>query len=169
MSPAEPYAGFVLTERCFSGGTAASQTPVSSETSVTIADMIGSDPRFLQDFAISGPQTHILRAADENLASEFHIRLVKWITEYDAGLDAAHEVGVRLVSFGQEVTFRLHDLDYWNPSLMKFIGVLNNGTPVELIQHVSQISILLMTLPLLDPSQPKRPIGFSMESAKNGR
>jgi hypothetical protein len=31
---------------------------------------------------------------------------------------------------------------------------------VELIQHVSQISILLQTLPRKDPSKAKQPIGF---------
>mgnify|MGYP003317637775 CR=1 FL=1 len=34
---------------------------------------------------------------------------------------------------------------------------------VELIQHVSQINILLVKLPRLNPEQPKRPIGFNAE------
>jgi hypothetical protein len=37
---------------------------------------------------------------------------------------------------------------------------MENGDPVELIQHVSQISILLMKLKRSDPEAPKRPIGF---------
>lgn len=97
---------------------------------------------------------------DGNLASEFHKRLFSWIAEYDQGLDNEHEVGLRLVSFGQTVTIHLQHIGDWNPSLMRFAGTCDDGTPVNLIQHVSQISILLMTLPRLDPSQPKRPIGF---------
>ena len=97
---------------------------------------------------------------DGNLASEFHLRLEKWIKDFDADLDNEHEVGVRLVSFGQALTFHLLGIGYWNPSLMRFYGQQEDGTPVELIQHVSQISILLMKLPRLDPSKPKRPIGF---------
>ena len=96
----------------------------------------------------------------ENYASEFHKRLVKWINAFDSSLNEQHEVGIRLVSFGQAVTFHLENLGYWNPSLISFSGVTDSGEPVELIQHVSQISILLMTLPRRDPEKPKQPIGF---------
>ena len=37
---------------------------------------------------------------------------------------------------------------------------MDSGAPVELIQHVSQISVLLMKLPRRDPDKPKKPIGF---------
>lgn len=97
---------------------------------------------------------------DYNLASEFHDRLINWINDFDADLDANHEVGVRLVSFGTTVVFHLENIGYWNPSLISFSGKTDDGEPVELIQHVSQISILLMKLPRLDPTQPKKKIGF---------
>ena len=101
-----------------------------------------------------------------NFASEFHKRLVKWIDDYDSSLDQDHEVGVRLVSFGQTVVFHLNDISYWNPSLISFIGLTNEGEPVELIQHVSQISILLMKLKRLDTSKPKKKIGFRAENTE---
>jgi hypothetical protein len=53
---------------------------------------------------------------------------------------------VRLVSFGEKVVFHLTDIGYWNPSLISFSGVTDKGDPVELIQRVSRISILLMTM-----------------------
>jgi hypothetical protein len=98
-----------------------------------------------------------------NLASEFHKRLVEWINEFDKNLDELHEVGVRLVSFGQSFTFHLEDISYWNPSLISFIGHTDEGEPVELIQHVSQISILLLKMKRPDPSNPKRRIGFGRQ------
>ncbi|MFA4911232.1 MAG: DUF6173 family protein [Desulfobacteria bacterium] len=98
---------------------------------------------------------------DPNLASEFHKRLVEWINDFDKSLDQDHEVGVRLVNFGQSVTFHLRDIGYWNPSLISFSGYTEQGEPVELIQHVSQISILLLKVKRQDTSQPKRPIGFA--------
>ena len=97
-----------------------------------------------------------------NLASEFHKRLVEWINDFDKSLDDAHEVGVRLVSFGQSFTFHLEDIGYWNPSLISFKGHSDQGEPVELIQHVSQISILLLKMERQDTSKPKRRIGFSL-------
>jgi hypothetical protein len=95
-----------------------------------------------------------------NFYSEFYQRLQKWISNFDATLDEQHEVGVRLVSFGQTFVFHLEALGYWNPSLIFFSGKTEAGEPVELIQHVSQISILLMKLPRKDPTKPKRLIGF---------
>lgn len=107
------------------------------------------------------PPNPLVVATEANYASAFHKHLVKWINEFDSGLDPAHEVGVRLVSFGQIVIFHLRDIGYQNPSLILFSGVTDNDEPVELIQHVSQISILLMRLPRKDPSKPKKSIGFA--------
>lgn len=103
---------------------------------------------------------------DYNLASEFYTRLVKWINDFEELLDEEHEVGVRLVSFGQTIVFHLDDISYWNPSLIKFIGKTGEGQSVELIQHVTQISVLLMALPRLDPTKPKKKIGFVEECAQ---
>ncbi len=102
-----------------------------------------------------------------NLASEFHRRLVEWINEFNSSLDDAHEVGVRLVSFGQTIVFTLDNIGYWNPSLILLSGHTLDGSPVELIQHVSQISILLMKLPRKDPEKPKKPIGFQQPKENN--
>jgi hypothetical protein len=109
------------------------------------------------------PPNPLLLAVESNYASEFHKRLAKWIGEFDASLDQAHEVGVRLISFGQSFTFHLVDIGYWDPSLVVFRGITEDGNPVELIQHVTQISVLLMKMPRADPSTPKRPIGFDIE------
>jgi len=113
------------------------------------------------------PKNPLITVAEGNYASEFHKRLVKWINDFDASLDEMHEVGVRLVNFGQTVVFHLADIGFWNPSLMSFKGSTEDGQPVELIQHVSQISILLMKLPRKDLSKPKRPVGFSCEQQED--
>lgn len=97
---------------------------------------------------------------DNNLADEFHRRLISWINDFHRQLDDEHEVGARLVSFGQSVTFHVENIGYWNPSLISFEGHNENGDPVELIQHVSQISVLLVALKRENLQEPKRPIGF---------
>ncbi|OKH45938.1 hypothetical protein NIES30_18245 [Phormidium tenue NIES-30] len=99
-----------------------------------------------------------------NLASEFAEKLLSRINRFDSGLDGEHEVGVKLVSFGQSVTFHVSNVGYFNPSLILFVGLTEDGNQVELMQHVSQISFLLIALPKLEPDQPKRPIGFIQES-----
>lgn len=96
---------------------------------------------------------------DHQMASGFHERLKRWITNFEKSLDDESEVGVRLVSFGQSVVFHLDDIGYSNPFLISFTGVTQDGEPVELIQHVNQISILLMKVPRRKDSERKR-IGF---------
>jgi Family of unknown function (DUF6173) len=98
---------------------------------------------------------------DGNLASGFYDRLVEWITAFQDELDSETEVGVRLVSFGQSLTFHLRDMSWYNPSLIRFDGVDPEGQEVQLIQHVSQISVLLMRVPKLS-AEAKR-IGFHVE------
>jgi Family of unknown function (DUF6173) len=107
------------------------------------------------------PKNAVVAAMEANHASEFYERLMQWFNDFDASLDQAHEVGVRLVSFGEAFVFHLRNIGYWNPSLISFVGVTEDGEPVELIQHVSQISVLLMKLPRKDASKPKQPIGFA--------
>lgn len=104
-----------------------------------------------------------LLSRDANLASEFYDRLVEMVNNFDENLDSEHEVGMRLVSYGQTVQFHVEDLGYYNPSLIRFYGRLENGSEVELIQHVSQISFLLIAVKRLNPDKPKKPIGFSSE------
>ena len=108
--------------------------------------------------AIKIPENPAFTIAKANYASEFYKRLVSWINDFESSLDREHEVGIRLVSFGREVVFHLTDISYWNPSLIRFNGMLEDGSPVELIQHVSQISVLLTKL-----KRTRERIGFQVE------
>ncbi len=111
---------------------------------------------------IPDPSKNIITSIiDSNLASEFHHRLTNWINEFHKSLDEEHEAGARLVSFGQSITFHIEDIGFSNPSLISFSGRTETGEPVELIQHVTQISILLMKMKRAKPEEPKRPIGFA--------
>ena len=47
----------------------------------------------------------ILEAQESENASEFYKRLMHYIKEFDTSLDQEHEVGVRLVNFGQTIQF----------------------------------------------------------------
>lgn len=112
---------------------------------------------------LNTPKMNIPNFKNPNHASEFYKSLVEMINEFDKNLDEEHEVGMRLVTFGQSITFHVTDLGYYDPSLNRFYGQLENGSSVELIQHVSQISFLLMSVKRLNPEQPKKRIGFLTE------
>ncbi|WP_103108870.1 DUF6173 family protein [Brevibacillus reuszeri] len=103
-----------------------------------------------------------------NLASGFHKQLIEMIAEFENGLDEHHEVGIRLVSFGQNVTLRVEGIGYYNPSLIRFFGSAEGGASMELIQHVSQISFLLMAVKKADPANPPKRIGFKAAAEQEG-
>jgi hypothetical protein len=96
-----------------------------------------------------------------SLASEFANHLFSAIQKFDDELDDSHEVGLRLVSFGQTITFHVQNIACQNPSLIYFMGATDEGNPIELIQHVSQISFVLIKLPKLESEKPKQKIGFT--------
>jgi hypothetical protein len=102
-----------------------------------------------------------------DLASDFFERLNSWILEYQEGLDSETEIGLGLVSFGLIRTIHLSEMSYWNPALIRFDGLDENGKPTQLIQHVSQISVLLTSVPK-QGDHPKRIVGFNRESGANG-
>lgn len=81
-----------------------------------------------------------------------------YIKEFEAGLDQEHEVGARIVQFGSSMQIHVQRVGYTTPSLITFSGRTSEGDPVQLIQHVSQLSFLLVSLKKID-DQPYR-IGF---------
>ena len=96
-----------------------------------------------------------------NTASKLHALLFERIRTFDEQLDEAHEVGARLVSFGESVTFSIESIGYDDPSLIYFVGTTPDGQRVELMQNINQISVLLMAMPRAEPEEPKEPFGFN--------
>ena len=92
--------------------------------------------------------------------TQFEI-LKKYITEFEAGLDDEHEVGVMLTNFGQSILMSVTNITYEESVLMVFKGFVN-GREATLIQHINQLSFLLTTVEK-EPDRPKRRIGFSEE------
>lgn len=113
------------------------------------------------------PVSPLVEIAELSLASAFCQRLITIINRFDEDLDANREVGLRLVNFGQTFVIHLEDIGYWDPALLWFKGFSETGDPVELIQHVTQISIALIALPH-DPAKPKRKIGFHTDAPEAG-
>ena len=84
------------------------------------------------------------------------------IKDFQDNLDDEHEVGMQLASFGQSIILNVTEIGYSNPSLIHFYGNYN-GHPAHLIQHVSQLSFLLLSIPKAEPDKPARRIGFKTD------
>jgi len=96
---------------------------------------------------------------DRNPVIEVCESLGKYIREFEASLNENEEVGARLVTFGQSITFHINQVGFSKPNLVTFYGVTDNGDKVQLVQHVSQLSVLLIAMKRTE-EKPKTPIGF---------
>ena len=119
----------------------------------------------MSDDSIFGPRGSIRplmpSTSELNPASWAYERIAKSIVEFESKLNDEQEIGARLVSFSANETIRIDDIGYWGPDIIKFYGRDSNDNPVELIQHMSQINVLLVALPK-ETAEPKR-IGFALE------
>jgi hypothetical protein len=81
-----------------------------------------------------------------NPAKWTYERLGKYIQAFEAELDDEHEIGARLVSFGTAVTFHIESMGYHGPDIIAFYGKNDQNEAVQLIQHTSQLSVLLVAM-----------------------
>lgn len=89
-------------------------------------------------------------------------RLVTQIQQFESTLQPDDETAVYLASFGTKVVVRIADVGYHNPYFITFDGFdFDTGQRVRLVQHVSQVSLLLtaVKVPKEENRQPRR-IGF---------
>jgi hypothetical protein len=100
-----------------------------------------------------------------NPAKWMHERIVSTINDFEKELDSDHEVGARLVSFGSDVTFSIDDVGYWGPDMIIFHGISADGKKVQLLQHVSQLSVLLVAAAKVH--EKARRIGFDLTEKLN--
>ena len=96
---------------------------------------------------------------DRNPVIEIAETLKNYIRNFEVTLDEEHEVGARLVSFGQTITFHVTQLGFAKPNIITFYGTTDNGDTVQLIQHVSQLNFLLIAMKKTTDT-PKKRIGF---------
>jgi hypothetical protein len=95
-----------------------------------------------------------------NPASWTYERLVKQIQDFESGLSSDEEIGARLVGTPGAGVLHVEDAGYWGPDLLFFYGTNEHGKAVQLIQHYTQVNLLLTALPKEGP-EPRR-IGFHL-------
>jgi len=102
--------------------------------------------------------------ARAGLAHTMYDALAVQVREFQDSLASDEEVGAVLASFGAEIRISVRTIDYRNPHLMIFVGEAPDGKAVELLQHTSQVNLLLVRMKVTD-RKPYR-IGFKTEDAK---
>lgn len=92
-----------------------------------------------------------------------HDRLVAYIRQFEAELDAKQEIAMGFA--GDETgVLRIEGLGYFDPDIITFYGRDEAGAKTQLIQHVTQLSVTLRAVPKEEEADTPRRIGFQLDA-----
>jgi len=88
-------------------------------------------------------------------------RLILYIQNFEKTLDNEHEVAMGFVG-GDAGVLKIEGMGYFDPDIVTFYGSDASGSKTQLVQHVSQLSVILRALPKpCAQAEPER-IGFRL-------
>ncbi len=88
-------------------------------------------------------------------------RLILYIKGFEKTLDNEHEVAMGFTDTGAGV-LKIEGLGYFDPDIVTFYGIDGEGARVQLVQHVSQLNVLLRATRKPDTAGAPRRIGFEL-------
>ncbi len=91
-------------------------------------------------------------------------RLILYIQNFEKMLDAEQEVAMGFTDTGGGF-LRIEGLGHFDPDIVTFYGMDQTGAKVQLVQHVSQLNVLLRAMPKEDGAEAPRRIGFQLAAA----
>lgn len=98
---------------------------------------------------------------DKSPAQWAYERLILYIQNFEKTLDNEHEVAM---GFAGDTTgvIRIEGMGYFDPDIVTFYGSDPAGAKTQLVQHVTQLSVMLRALPVeVEKAEPAR-IGFRL-------
>ncbi|WP_417727884.1 hypothetical protein [Roseovarius sp.] len=103
---------------------------------------------------------------DKSPAQWAYERLILYIQNFEETLDEAHEVAMGFAGSDTGV-IRIEGMGYFEPDIITFYGQDQIGMRTQLVQHVSQLSVMLRALPKqTETAEPNR-IGFQLAQDLN--
>lgn len=94
-------------------------------------------------------------------------RLVVYIRQFESQLNQSQEIAMGFTGSAAGV-LRIEGLGWSAPDLLTFFGRDEEGMRTQLVQHVSQLSVLLRAVPKSTPEAPPLRIGFRLVQGWDG-
>ena len=105
------------------------------------------------------------KPVEQKSAAEWaYQRLILYIKNFEQALDDRHEIAMGFTDTGAGI-LRIEGLGYFDPDIVTFYGTDQMGTRVQLVQHVSQLNVLLRATPKASEAEEPRRIGFELAKA----
>ncbi len=113
------------------------------------------------------PEALARKPIDQKSPAEWaYERLILYIRNFEEKLDAKHEVAMGFAG-GDAGVLRIEGLGYFDPDMITFYGSDEEGTKTQLVQHVTQLNVMLRAVAREEPSEPARRIGFRLAEGLN--
>lgn len=88
-------------------------------------------------------------------------RTVLYLKKFEEGLDDGHEIAMGFAGTDAGV-LKIEGMGYFDPDIVTFYGADAAGIKMQLVQHVSQLSVVFRALPkAVETAEPNR-IGFKL-------
>ena len=88
-------------------------------------------------------------------------RMILYIQKFEEGLDGDHEVAMGFTG-GDAGVMRIEGMGYFEPDIVTFYGSDPTGAKTQIVQHVTQLNVMLRALPKAVEAQEPRRIGFRL-------
>lgn len=88
-------------------------------------------------------------------------RLILYIQNFEEQLDSDHEVAMGFTG-GDAGVLRIEGMGFFEPDIVTFYGTDPTGARNQLVQHVSQLNVMLRALPKAIETEEPRRIGFRL-------
>lgn len=108
-----------------------------------------------------------LSPEDKSPARWAYERMVQYIRNFEAQLNANEEVAMGFAGSDAGVV-SIEGLGYYDPDILTFYGRDEEGMKTQLVQHVTQLSVILRAVPKVAPEIPARRIGFHLAPGWTG-
>lgn len=99
--------------------------------------------------------------AQKSPAQWAYERLVIYLKNFEENLDNEHEVAMGFAG-GDAGVLRIEGMGYFDPDIVTFYGSDPTGAKTQLVQHVTQMNVLLRALPKEVKQAAPRRIGFRL-------
>ena len=99
--------------------------------------------------------------AQKSPAQWAYERTVMYLKKFEESLDENHEVAMGFAGADAGV-LRIEGMGYFDPDIVTFYGVDSKGAKMQLVQHVTQLNVVLRAAPkAVKTARPNR-IGFKL-------
>jgi hypothetical protein len=121
---------------------------------------VHSDPDALST-AQSIPNGLKRPVARKSAAQWAYERLIIYIRNFEKTLDNEHEIAMGFAG-GEAGVLRIEGMGFYDPDIVTFYGTDAGGAKTQLVQHVSQLNVLLRALPKNTDQEAPNRIGFRL-------